>query len=92
MDMSEMEGMNMLDGHQHPWNQWPEVEGMDMVGIHIVEGMDMVEVRSSKERPEVEGMDMVDDMTVEVIEREHKGMVLVRHLIGDGVERHRRTH
>jgi hypothetical protein len=31
-------------------------------------------------------------MEVEVVEREHDGMVLARHWIDDGVERHRRTH
>jgi hypothetical protein len=29
------------------------------------------------------------DITVEVVEREHEGVVLVRHWIDDGVERHR---
>jgi hypothetical protein len=34
---------------------------------------------------------MVEDMTVEVevVERKHEGVVLVRHWIGDGAERHR---
>jgi streptomycin 6-kinase len=44
----------------------------------------------------VEGMDMVEDMTtmvdVEVVEREHEGVVLVKHWIGDGAEMHQRTH
>jgi hypothetical protein len=37
---------------------------------------------------------MGEDMTVEmeVVEREHKGMVLARHWTGDGVERHWRAH
>jgi streptomycin 6-kinase len=47
-------------------------------------------------RPEMEGMDredsdvgkdMMDD--VEMVEREHEGVVLMRHWTGDGVERHR---
>jgi hypothetical protein len=61
--------MNMLKKHECPSNQRREVEGVDMVGIHMVEerlskerseveGMDMVEERPSKERPEVKGMDM----------------------------------
>jgi hypothetical protein len=58
-----------------------------------------VDKRMSKERSEVEGMDMedidmVEDMMVEVevVERKYEGVVLVRHWIGDGAERHRRTH
>jgi hypothetical protein len=64
---------------------------MDMVGIHMVEvnGMDMVKERPSNHRLEVEDMDRAD-MTIEVelIEREHKGVVLERHWTGDGAERH----
>jgi hypothetical protein len=48
-----------------------------------VEGIDMVEERPSKNRPEVEAMDMVDNMItevdMEVIEREHEGMVFAKH-------------
>jgi hypothetical protein len=44
----------------------------------------------------VEGMDMVEDMTtevdMEVVEKEHKGVVLVKHWIGDGADMHQRTH
>jgi hypothetical protein len=50
-------------------------------------------------RPEVEGMDTVDTgmredrvAELEVVEREPEGAVLVRHWIGDGAARHRRTH
>jgi hypothetical protein len=64
-----------------------------------VEGMDTEVEHPSKERSEMEGMDTedidaVEDMTmeVEVVEREHDGVVLARHWIDDGVERHRRTH
>jgi hypothetical protein len=39
-------------------------------------------------RSEVEGIDMVEDMTVEVVEKEHEGVVLAKHWIGDGAERH----
>jgi hypothetical protein len=48
--------------------------------------MDMVKEHPSNHRPEVEGIDredtdMGEDMTVEVevVEREHEGVVLVRH-------------
>jgi hypothetical protein len=51
-----------------------------------------VDKRMSKERSEVEGMDMEDIDMVEVVERKYEGVVLVRHWIGDGAERHRRTH
>jgi hypothetical protein len=62
------------------------VEGMDMVEERPeVEGMDTEEEDPSKKRSEVEGMDM-EDMMVEVVEREHKSVVLVRHWIDDGVE------
>jgi hypothetical protein len=33
-------------------------------------------------------MDMVEDMTSKVVEREHKSVVLARHWINDGAERH----
>jgi hypothetical protein len=35
---------------------------------------------------------MVEDMTVEVVEREHESVVLVKHWIRDGAEWHQRTH
>jgi hypothetical protein len=47
-------------------------------------------------RPEVEGMDREDSgmgenmmVEVEVVEREHEGVVLAKHWTNDGVERHR---
>jgi hypothetical protein len=61
-------------------------------------GMDMVEVHyhSVSHQPEVEDIDredrdMREDMTVEVevIEREHENVMLVKHWTGDGTERHR---
>jgi hypothetical protein len=74
---------------------------MNMVGIHMmedmcmvekhpsnVEGMNTEEERLSKKRPEVKSMDMVEDMMTEVVEKEHKDMVLARHWIEDGAERH----
>jgi hypothetical protein len=107
MNMSEVEGINMLDVDEHPLNQQSEVEGIDMMSIHMVkmeginmvekqpskqcpevEGIDMVEERPSKQRPEVEGMNMTSMNTVEatttkvdveVVEREHEGVVLVKH-------------
>jgi hypothetical protein len=82
--MVEVEGMDMVE--EQPSKQRPEVEGMDMV-----------EERSSRQRPLVEGMDMagidmVEDMMMEVVEREHEGVVFVKHWIDDGAERHQRIH
>jgi hypothetical protein len=66
---------------------------MDMVDKHMVY---MVEECLSNHRPEVEGIDRNDsdigeDVTVEVevVEREHESMVLIRHWTSDGAERHR---
>jgi hypothetical protein len=65
-----------------------------------VEGTDMVEVHEHlmNHRPEVKGMDredngMGEDMMVEVkvVEREHVGMVLVRHWTSDGAMMSRRA-
>jgi hypothetical protein len=77
-------GMNMMEEHYHPMNHWVEEEDMDMV-----------EERPSNHRLEVEGIDREDsdmgkDMTVEmeVVEREHEGMVLVRHWTSDGAVRY----
>jgi hypothetical protein len=74
---------------------------MDMMGIHMMEDMGMVEKRPSKvegmnteeerlskKRSEVKSMNMVEDMMTEVVEREHKDMVLARHWIENGVERY----
>jgi hypothetical protein len=36
-----------------------------------------------------EDIDMVEDMMVEVVEREHEGVVLARHWISNGAEMHR---
>jgi hypothetical protein len=35
---------------------------------------------------------MGEDMTVEVVEREHEGVILARHWTSDGAERYRRAH
>jgi hypothetical protein len=75
---------------------------IDMVGIHMVEVGHMDTMKEhyhlTNHRPELEGMDredtiMGEDMTVEVevVEREHEDVVLVRHWTGDGAERHRRA-
>jgi hypothetical protein len=95
------EAMHMVEEHYHPMNHRLEVEDMDMVGIHIVEveGMDIMEEHPSNHRPEVENLDREDcaireDKTVEVevVEREHEGVVLVRHWTRDGAEMHQRAH
>jgi hypothetical protein len=87
------EGMNMAKEHYHLTNHRLEVEDMDMMEVG---GMDMVEERLSNHRLEVESIDrensdMREDLTVEVevVEREHEGVVLVRHWTGDGAEMHR---
>jgi hypothetical protein len=94
------EGMNMVKEHYHPMNHRLEVEYMDMVGIYMVEvdGMDMVEERLLNHRLKVEGIntedsDMEEDITVEVdvVEREHEGMVLARHWTSDEAEMQRRA-
>jgi hypothetical protein len=68
---------------------------MYMMGIHMVEveGMDMPEERPSTEWLKDEGMDMVsmdivEEMTAEVVKREHEDVVLTRQWISDGVKRH----
>jgi hypothetical protein len=80
IDMPEVKGMNMLEEHERSLNQRSEVEVMGMVGV---ECMDMVEEHLSKQQPVVEDMDMVEDtmaeVDVEAIEKEHEGVVLVKH-------------
>jgi hypothetical protein len=88
--------MNMLD--ELPSNQWPKVEGMVVVEERSskqrpeMEGKDMVDERPSKQRTEVEGMDMVEDTTTtevdaKVVEREHEGVILAKHLTNNEAER-----
>jgi hypothetical protein len=61
--------MDMTD--ERPSKYWPDVEGMNMTDIHMME----------------------DTMAeVEVVEREHKSVVLMKHRTDDGAERHQRTH
>jgi hypothetical protein len=81
-------GMNTVEEHAHPMNHRLEEEGMNMADIHMaeVEGIDMVEAHPSNHRPKVEGVEGIDredsDMVeVEVVEREHEGVVLVRHCV-----------
>jgi hypothetical protein len=55
--------------------------------------MDMPEERPSTEWLKDEGMDMVsmdivEEMTAEVVKREHEDVVLARQWISDGVKRH----
>jgi hypothetical protein len=87
--MLEVEGVNMAEECLLTWS---ELEGMNMAGIHMVEmeGKDMVKERQSKKRSKVEGMDMTTK--VGLVEREHGGVVLVKHQINDRVERNRQTH
>jgi hypothetical protein len=61
MDM--LEGINMLEKHDHPSIHRLGEESMNMTGIHMVEveGMDMVEEHPSNHRPEDEGMDMMEE-------------------------------
>jgi hypothetical protein len=109
MDMPEMEGINMVEKHDHPSNHRLGEDGTNMAGIYMVEvdGMNMVEERPlnhqsedestdmvgehlSNHQSEVEGIDRedIDMVEVDVVEREHEGVVLARHWIGDGAERH----
>jgi hypothetical protein len=57
MDMPDVEGINMLEEHDHPSNHRSGEEGMNMVGIHMMEleVMDMSEERPTKERSEDDG-------------------------------------
>jgi hypothetical protein len=55
--------MNTVEEYDHSINHRLGEEGMNMMGIHMVEveGMDMVEERPSSHRLEVEDMDMVEE-------------------------------
>jgi hypothetical protein len=95
-------GMDTVEEHYHPMNNRPKVAGMDTVEEHYhptnnrpeVAGMDTLEehYHPMNHRVELEGMDREDSGMVEVVGREPKGMVLVRHWTGDGAARHQRTH
>jgi hypothetical protein len=74
MDMTEVVGTNKVEEYDYPTNHGEE--GMNNRGAPI----------ELNYRPEVEGIDredsdMGEDMMVEVevVEREHEGMVLARH-------------
>jgi hypothetical protein len=82
----------MVEEHYLPMNHRPEVEDMYMVEVGV---MDTVEehYHPMNHRSEAEGMDREDsgmgkDMTVEVevVERDHDGVLLARYWTGDGVE------
>jgi hypothetical protein len=90
MNMSEVDGMDMVEQQDHPANHHLGEEGMNMVDSNmvVVNGMDTVEVyfHPMNHRLGVEGMDMVDTgmgediaAEMELVEREPEGMVLVRH-------------
>jgi hypothetical protein len=63
MNMPEVEGMNMLEEHDHLSNHRLEEESMNMMSIYMVEveGMDMVKECPSNHIPEDEGMYMVEE-------------------------------
>jgi hypothetical protein len=71
--------MNMVEEHDHPMNYRLGEEGIDYVVE--VEGMHTVEEPTLNHRSDVEGIDREDsDMVeVDVVEREHEGVVLARH-------------
>jgi hypothetical protein len=82
MDMSEVQVINMVEEQNHPTNHClGEVRDMNMVEeyYHLM-----------NHRSYVESMDMEDiTVEVEVVEREHEGVVLTRHWTNDGAKRHR---
>jgi hypothetical protein len=65
MDMSEMEGTDMVEEQDHPMNHQLGEEGMNMVGSNMVDvdGMDTMEEHFHliNHRPEVESMDTVEE-------------------------------
>jgi hypothetical protein len=88
-NMVEVDGMVMMEEHFHLMNHQPEVEGMNTVEENF---------HPMNHRPKVEDMDTVDTgmgedraAVLEVVEREPKGVVLVRHWTGDGAAMHHRT-
>jgi hypothetical protein len=77
MNMMEVDDMDTVEEHFYPMNHRPEVEGMDTVEKHF---------HPMNHRPDVDGMDTVDTVMredraaeLEVVERDLKGVVLVRH-------------
>jgi hypothetical protein len=65
MDMSEVEGIDMIEEQNHPTNHWWGEEDMNMVGSHMleIEDMDTVEehYHPINHWPEVEGMNTVEE-------------------------------
>jgi hypothetical protein len=65
MDMSEMEGTDMVEEQDHPMNHQLGEEGMNMVGSNMVDvdAMDTMEEHFHliNHRPEVESMDTVEE-------------------------------
>jgi hypothetical protein len=65
MDMSEVEGMDMVEEHDHPMNYRLGEEDMNMMGSNMVEvdGMDMMDEHfyPMNHRPEVDDTDMVEE-------------------------------
>jgi hypothetical protein len=82
-----VDGIDTVAGHFHLTNHQSEMECMDMVDEHF---------HPMNHRSKVEDMNTVDtgmgDRAAElkVVEREPKGVVLVRHWTDDGAMRHRR--
>jgi hypothetical protein len=78
MDMPEVEGMNMVEEHDHPSNYRLGEEGIPMVKV---EGMNMMEEHPSNHRPEDKSTDMMEERMsnyqpeVEGIDREDIDMV-----------------
>jgi hypothetical protein len=90
INMVKVEGMDTTEEHFHPMNHRLEVESMEIIEKHF---------HPMNHRPDVEGMYTMDTgmggdraAELEVVEREPEGTVLMRHWIGDGAARHRRTH
>jgi hypothetical protein len=88
MDMSEVQCINMVEEQNHPTNHClGEVGDMDMVEEYY----HLMNHRSYVESMDREDSCMGEDITVEVevVEREHEGVVLTRHWTNDGAKRHR---
>jgi hypothetical protein len=102
MDMTEVEGIDMVEEQNHSTNHRLGEEGINMVCSNMVEVDDIDTMEEHfhpmNHRSEVEGMDTVDTSMevdivaeLEVVERESKGVVLTRHWTDDGAMRHHRT-
>jgi hypothetical protein len=69
--MSEVEGMDMIDEHDHSMNDRFGKEGMNMLDSNMVEekGMDTVDTGIGEDRAN----------ELELVEREPEDVVLARH-------------